>query len=153
MIKNIFIFVFAIAFLVMCGLRACSPNPLTPKALLIHDTIKVLEVKTVEIEKEVVKWKTAKSRVHYVTKFDTLATIDTVIVELIKCDQVVKIDSVIIDKLDSLVSTQKIELNFKDQEIKENKKVTRKAKRKAFFNGVAVGAAAVVAVLIAIISL
>lgn len=139
MIKNYLLITFGLVIILLLGLRACAPTPMTPKQLVIHDTLKVLETKIVETKKEVVKWKKIKGEIEYVTNFDTLATIDTVIVELIKCDKEVKTDSIIIAALDSTVAYQDIALKLKDKLLKENKKITRKEKRKAFFEGLGVG--------------
>lgn len=139
MIKNYLLIAFGLIIILLLGLRACTPNPMTPKQIIIHDTLKVLETKIVETKKEVVKWKKIKGEIEYVTTFDTLATIDTVIVELIKCDKEVKTDSIIIAALDSTVASQDIALQFKDKQIKYNKKTTRKEKRKAFFAGLGIG--------------
>lgn len=139
MIKNYLLIVFGLVIVCFLALKACEQPAMTPKELLIHDTIKVLETKIVETKKELVKWKQAKAKIEYVTTFDTLATIDTVIVELIKCDREVNIDSIIIADLDSVIASQDIELKFKDKLIKDNKKTNSKEKRKAFFAGIGIG--------------
>lgn len=137
--KNWIISALVILAVILLWMRACTPVPVSEKAQAIHDTITVVKERIKIETKEVVKWKQAKDKIEYVMKFDTLATIDTVIVELIKCDQEVKIDSIIISDLDSIVASQDIELKFKDKLIKENKKTARKEKRKAFFAGLGIG--------------
>jgi len=149
--KNYLLIAFGIAIAILLGLRACAPTQMTPKQLAIHDTITVVKER-IKIEKqEVVKWKQAKSEIHYVTHFDTLATIDTVIVELIKCDQVVKIDSNIIESQDSVIAKQDQMIDLKDGQAKEVKKAARKDKRKAFFKGVVTGALTVGIIIVYLI--
>lgn len=49
-------------------------------------------------DKQVAILSNKRNKIHYITKFDTLATIDTVIVELVKCDSVV----VLLDSIESI---------------------------------------------------
>lgn len=154
MTKNIIILLAGIGFgfLVMFFLKGCDNSAPTKKAQAIHDTITVVK-EHIKVEKqEVVKWKQAKTEIHYTTHFDTIATIDTVIVELIKCDQIVKIDSNIIEAQDSVIANQDHLITLKDKEAKEEKKAMRKSKRKAFFRGVGVGALAVGAIIVYLIA-
>lgn len=139
MIKNYVITILAVIAIILFSLRACEPVPVTNKQHAIHDTITVTKEKIKTEKQEVIKWKQAKEKIRYVTQFDTIATIDTVKIELIKCDQVVKIDSVIINRLDSIVAHQDKLISLKDIELKENKKALRKGKRKAFFAGLGIG--------------
>lgn len=152
MTKNYIIGALVIIAIILLWMRACTPVPVSTKAQAIHDTITVVKERIRVETKEVVKWKQAKANIHYVTKFDTLATVDTVIVELVKCDSIVKIDSVIIAKQDTIIVQKDQLLTVKDQEIKEVKKVGRKAKRKAFFKGIATGAAVAISVFIYLVS-
>lgn len=93
-----------------------------------------------------------KSKVVYRTKFDTLATIDTVVVELIKCDSVAKISDTMIDnrneKIQALVNAlnacdtaqviQSEIIESKDKDLKATKKALRKEKRKLFFTRIGI---------------
>lgn len=153
MIKNYVIGALVILAVVLLGMRACTPVPVSPKAQAIHDTITVVKERIKIETKEVVKWKKAKDNIRYVTEFDTLATLDTVIIELAKCDSIVRIDSVIIAKLDTIVNHKDQLLTAKDQQIKEVKKSARKEKRKAFFRGIATGAVVVGSVILYLISI
>jgi len=117
----------------------------------IHDTIKQVEYKISLKEKEVIKWKQAKEKIVYKTKFDTIATIDTVYIELIKCDSVVKIQDSIIVKQDTIILDQNQIIELQKEVEKQHKKENRKLKRKLFFTKVV--AVVVVAGLITLIVL
>jgi hypothetical protein len=117
------------------------PDPEPQKETIIKDSI-------IYQEKEVIKWKKAKSEIHYVTEFDTLATIDTVIVELIKCDKEVKADNKII-KADSIIIAGKDSLlSFAEAEKEALKKQVKREKRKTLFTKVVAGVAIVVTILL-----
>jgi hypothetical protein len=117
------------------------PDPEPQKETIIKDSI-------IYQEKEVIKWKKAKSEIHYVTEFDTLATIDTVLVELIKCDSVVKIDSNIIASQDTIIIKQKELITLSEAEKDSLKKELKREKRKTFFTKVVAGVAIVVTILL-----
>jgi hypothetical protein len=102
---------------------------------------KVIQEKIIEKEKEVIKWKEAKSKIHYRTKFDTVATIDTVYAELLKCDTIVKMDSIIIASQDTIIIDQK-------ELISSYKKDLKREKRKTFFTKVVAGVAIIVTILL-----
>jgi hypothetical protein len=137
-----------------------------PNVEVVQDSTKVAELYTQlnkhveakevfkkEVEKlnnEVANLKARKSKVIYRTKFDTLSTIDTVIVELTKCDSVVKVSDTIIGKqeqeieglVDALTESDNISviqadiIKSKDVDLAESKKDLKKAKRKLFFTRV-----------------
>src|SRR5436190_22128017 len=95
--------------------------------------VEVIKEKIVTIEKEVVKWKDQKTKIIYKTHFDTLATIDTVIVELIKCDSIVKIDALIIAGQDSIIVDKNIIISGFEAEQQEHEKEVKQIKKKLLF--------------------
>lgn len=100
-----------------------------------------LQEKIITKETEVIKWKAQKGSIEYRTIFDTLATIDTVYKELIKCDSIVKIDSLIIAGQDTIIAEQKELIDISEKEGK-------KQKRKLFFTKVVAGAVVLVTILL-----
>ncbi len=106
----------------------------SPKETIIKDSIITKEV-------EVIKWKKLKGEIKYITVFDTLATIDTVLVELIKCDSVVKLDDKIIAGDSSIIKDQKDLIELKEKDLKREK-------RKTLFTKVVAGVAIVVTILL-----
>ena len=160
---------------VTCSLTRCENEPVT-----ITDNTKVAELYTQLnhankakelfkkeaqiLNKQVDSLKARKAKIVYRAKFDTLATIDTVIVELIKCDSVVKVsDSIIIkqdEKSQALVEAlnesekaQEIQvelLDTKDKDLKYTKKLLRKEKRKLLFTriGIVVATVALIVILL-----
>ena len=160
---------------VVCSLTTCENDPVT-----ITDNTKVAELythlnhvnkskelfkKQAEIlTKQVDSLKAHKAKIVYRTKFDTLATIDTVIIELIKCDSVVKVSDSVIVKQDeksqalaeALSESEKAQdiqnelIDTKDKDLKYTKKLLRKEKRKLLFTriGIVVGAAALIVILL-----
>jgi hypothetical protein len=116
--------------------RCNTPMPVKDreKEIIIKDSIITKEV-------EVIKWKEQKVLIKYRTVFDTLVTIDTVLVELIKCDSIVKIDEIIIADQDTIIEKHKALIELKEKEIKREK-------RKTFFTKVVAGVAIVVTILL-----
>ncbi len=110
------------------------PDPDPKKEIVIQERI-------VEKEVEVTKWKEQKVLIKYRTIFDTLATIDTVLVELIRCDSVVKIDNIIIADQDTIIEKHKALIELKEKEIKREK-------RKTFFTKVVAGVVIVVTIIL-----
>lgn len=137
--KNWIIIILVAILVVMVGLKSCEPVQEKQQIKEIHDTIKVIEKQIEKQAIEVVKWKKSKSEIHYVTQFDTLATFDTVYVELVKCDSIVKIDSLIIASQDTIIKEQTKIINKNDEEIKLVKKSGRKRERKGFGLGFVIG--------------
>lgn len=96
---------------------------------------------------EITTHKEVKTRIIYKTRFDTLATVDTIYVELIKCDSIVRLDSVIIGKQDhqiktiytvienqdKIITSKESLLIGKDSEIKAKDKALKKEHRKVIF--------------------
>jgi hypothetical protein len=127
-----------------CGLEYFEK----PIPVVDHKKETIIKDSIIYQEKEVIKWKKAKSEIHYVTEFDTLATIDTVIVELIKCDKEVKADNKII-KADSIIIAGKDSLlSFAEAEKEALKKQVKREKRKTLFTKVVAGVAIVVTILL-----
>ncbi len=92
-------------------------------------------------EKEVVKWKEQKEKIIYTTKFDTIVKKEVIYRELLKCDSIVKIDSSIIARQDTIISEQKELLTLSEKEVK-------KQKRKLVFTKVVAGAVIVATILL-----
>jgi hypothetical protein len=67
------------------------------------ETIKSKNKHIAALSDSIIHLKEKKAKIIYRTKFDTLATIDTVYIELIKCDSIVQIDAKIITGQDSLI--------------------------------------------------
>jgi hypothetical protein len=101
----------------------------------------IIEEKIVEKEVEVVKWKAQKEKIIYTVKFDTVVTKEIIYKELLKCDSIVKIDSVIIAGQDTIIAEQKELLTISEKEIK-------KQKRKLLFTKVVAGAVIVATLLL-----
>lgn len=141
---NIFCFG-AIVCLVFIGLiHGCEKKP-EPKYKI--KTIEVIKNRIDTVKVDLVKWKESKSKIVYKTKFDTLATIDTVLVELAKCDTIVKIDSVIIAKQDTIIKGQE-EIIFEQDLIKQHQeKENKKLKRKLIFTKILAGAVVVLTII------
>jgi hypothetical protein len=123
------------------------------------ETIKAKNKHIVTLSDSISHFKEKKAKIVYRTKFDILATIDTVYIELIKCDSIVKIDAKIITGQDSLIYDlgQVIKaygtINVAQKQIiieaeKSHKKEVRKLKRKLFFTKV--GGVALIVGIIAI---
>lgn len=123
-----------------------AKEQLTTKQEAIYDTITVLKDSIIYQEKEVIKWKTKKAGITYVTKFDTLATFDTVYVELVKCDSTNNINSNIIASLDTanaklhkVVEIQDDRDSLRVEEIKIANKDAGRRERKGFGIGFVAG--------------
>lgn len=111
-----------------------------PEIIIKIDTIEVIKHKVDTLEKQVIKWKEQKTKIVYKTYFDTLATIDTVFIELIKCDSIIKIDSVIIAKQDTIIQDQALIIAGFEAEKEEYEHEIKKGKRKLLLTKVLVGA-------------
>jgi hypothetical protein len=90
-------------------------------------------------EKEVIKWKEQKERIKYITKFDTLVTVEIVYKELIKCDSIVKIDSAIIAGQDTIIVDQKELIALSEAEKEKLTKEVKKQKRKTLITKIGSG--------------
>jgi hypothetical protein len=101
----------------------------------------IIEEKIVEKEVEVVKWKAQKEKIIYTTKFDTVVTKEIIYKELLKCDSIVKIDSVIIAGQDTIITEQKELIALSEKEVK-------KQKRKLLFTKVVAGGVIVATILL-----
>ena len=115
--------------------RSCE-DPAPIRIRIKHDTIEIIKDSIIVREKEVVKWKAQKDKIIYRTLFDTLATIDTVIVELIKCDSIVNIDSLIIANQDTIIQQQTEMIGLEEAEIDNLNKDLKKEKRKLLISKV-----------------
>lgn len=106
-----------------------------------------LKQKIDTIKIDVVRWKEAKAKIKYRTKFDTLTKIDTVLLNLRNCDTIVKIDSIIIHKQDTIIQFQEdiiYDLDSYNQELESEKK---KIKRKLFFTKVLAGVVIILTII------
>jgi len=167
----LYILFFILGF-VACNLTTCENEPVTVDNTKLAETYTALTHANKEKEfykkqaeskdKSYKELDKKKSKIVYRTKFDTLATIDTVVVELIKCDSVAKISDIIIDnrneKIQSLVNAlnacdtvqiiQSEIIESKDKDLKATKKALSKEKRKLFFTRVGVVAGGVALILV-----
>jgi len=151
----------------LCGsLMTCDKEPIQDNTRLaeLHSVInnqekiiKAYKKKETLLISRVDSLKRVKSKIKYKTKFDTLATIDTVIVELIKCDSVVQVDAKVINTQDTLIYALQKEVQAKDTIInskdalffeseESHKKEVRRLKRKLFFTKVG-GVALIVGII------
>lgn len=124
-----------------CLVTYCVTDHYAGVGKVVEVPKEVIKEKIITKEKEVIKWKEAKSKIVYRTKFDTLATIDTVYAELQKCDTIVKMDSIIISKQDTIIVDQK-------ELIDTYKKDLKKEKRKDLLTKIGAGVAIVIAILL-----
>lgn len=99
-------------------------------------------------EKEVKVLKEGKEKRSYKTTFDSSSTIDTVKIELAKCDTIVKIDSVIMAKQDTIIIDQKELIETYEGETKSLLKEVKKEKRKTLFTKIVAGVAIIVTILL-----
>lgn len=113
-----------------------------PEYIHNNDTVEVIKSRIDTIEVEVVKLKQAKTKIIYRTIFDTLATIDTVLIELKKCDTIVKIDSVIIKDQETIIEGQEDVIGLIETDNKALQKQIKKEKRKLILTKI--GAVAVI---------
>jgi hypothetical protein len=114
-------------FILGCAVTECMHKPVPE---VVHVEKGVIKEKIVEKEKEVVKWKQAKEKITYITHFDTVVTKEFVIGELIKCDSIVKIDSVIIASQDTIIADQKQVIVIVESDNSKLKRDLKKQKRK-----------------------
>lgn len=108
-----------------------------------------LKADIIEKEVEVIKWKAQKDRIVYDTIFDTLATKETIYVELIKCDSVVKISDSIIASQDTIIADQKELITIVESNNSVLKKDLKKQKRKNTIIKIGSGIAIVLTFLLA----
>ncbi len=118
--------------------RSCE-DPAPVRIRIKHDTIEVIRDSIIVREKEVIKWKEKKGRIIYKTKFDTLATFDTVYIELIKCDSIVEIDNRIIANQDTIIQQQTEMIGLEEAEIDSLNKDLKKEKRKLLISKIIAG--------------
>jgi hypothetical protein len=121
-----------LVFLLGCLLTYCGTEQFKEPCpeYVESKQVEVIKEKIVVKEKEVIKWKEKKGSIIYTTKFDTLATIDTIYVELLKCDSIVKIDSQIIFIQDTIIADQKEAITLGEIENASLKNEVKKQKRK-----------------------
>ncbi len=143
---NWFLSGMVICFIALLFLNKCEKKPISNSAFLNKDSIKQ-KIDTIKVE--VIKLKEAKAKIVYHTKFDTLATIDTVFIELIKCDSIVKIDSNIIQDQDTIIFTQDELVNDLNIENDSLKKKIKKQKRKLILTKILTGAIILITIFVA----
>jgi hypothetical protein len=126
--------VFLLTYFSMNRCTEYKPIVEIQKEIVIKDSI-------ITKEKEVIKWKKLKGEIKYDTIFDTLTTKETIYINLIKCDSVVKVDNIIIADQDTIIEKHKTLIELKEKEIKRQK-------RKTFFTKVVAGVAIIVTILL-----
>jgi hypothetical protein len=133
-------------FIVGFACNECTHDPLPeipePKKEAIKEEIAVKE-------KEVTKLKEEKGKIVYRAVFDTLATIDTLYIELIKCDSVVKIDNVIIADQDTIIAGKDSIIAICESDNTTLKRDIKKQKRKNLLTKIGAGVVIVAAILLA----
>ena len=145
-----------IVFIFACILNTCENEPqmsdfklIGQKHAIIHDTIKTIEYRVAEKQIQVIKWKEGISRI----KYDTVRTnsVDTLYINLIKCDSVGHIQDSIITKQDTIITDQATIIKLQKEIEKDNKKENRKLKRKLLFTKI--GSVLVIVGIITLIAL
>jgi hypothetical protein len=131
-----------------CLLTYCATDHFRDTGNVIEVPKEVIKEKIIIQEKEVIKWKEAKSKIVYRTKFDTLATIDTVYAELKKCDTIVKVDSIIIAKQDTIIVGQKELIQNCENQLKSLNSKINKEKRKTLLTKIGAGIAIIITILL-----
>lgn len=139
---NCFFAGMAVSFVVLLFINKCEHKDNFPP-----QRIEVIKKQVDTLKVEVVKLKDAKTKIIYKTKFDTLATIDTVLVELKKCDTIVKIDSVIIQKQDTIIKGQETIISDLDSHNQVLEADIKKQKRKLIFTKILAGAVIVLTII------
>jgi hypothetical protein len=137
-----------LCFLIGCLLTYCGTEHFKPIPEVREIEKEVIKEKITTKEVEVLKLKESKSKIVYRTLFDTMATMDTIYVELIKCDSVVKIDSVIIQEQDTIIIDQKELIQAVETDNTVLKSDLKKQRRKNFLTKVVAGLAIVVTILV-----
>lgn len=121
----------AVTGLLICFvISTCERGPIVPNgrdSVYIFKTIIEKHTDTVE------RLKTIRGKIEYRTKFDTLATIDTVLVELLKADTIIKIDKRIILMQDTIVHEQARIIEIQGDSINTLNDELKKEKRKVRF--------------------
>jgi hypothetical protein len=158
--KNLVIVVL-VALLAVLSLFKCEQEPRRPEVRyeVIHDTIQVITERIVEKKKAVAKLKQSKSDLPtYTVTFDSTATRDTIYVELVKCDSIVQVDSIIIASQDIIIEDQSKVIELQDtliqavqSDLKAEKKANRRLKKKLFFTKVGAVLCVLAVVAIAIL--
>lgn len=144
--KNLlYILCLMLFFALGCIAIECTHKPITAAQ---DEPKEIIKEKIVEKEKEVIKWKEKKGKIIYRTKFDTLATIDTLYIELIKCDSIVKIDSIIIADQDTIIKDQKQVINIVEKSNESLKKDLKKEKRKSLLTKIGAGVAIIITIIL-----
>lgn len=133
-----------VSFIAILFLNKCENKPISNSAFLNVDSAKQ-KIGTIKVE--VVKLKEGKTKIIYRTKFDTLATIDTVYAELQKCDTIVKIDSIIIQKQDTIIFKQEELIDTIEKNNDSLKKDLKKQKRKLVFTKILAGAIIILTII------
>jgi len=174
-LRNIIIGVLVILISLLI-LRECKNEPVIltdrNKEAKLYVHINFLESKIKELNKSIkndsnsfVAIAKIKTKIVYRTKFDTLATIDTVYIELVKCDSIVRLDSIIIGKQSHQIKSMYEVINLqdsvdfkkdtlilnKDSDIKALKKEVRKQKRKVVVTKIVAVLAVAVIIVVSLI--
>jgi hypothetical protein len=130
-----------VVFIFACILNTCDREPqmsdfkpIGEKHAIIHDTIKTIEYRVDTNKKKVKKWKHQKERIKYDTIY--VNSVDTLYINLIKCDSVANIQDSIISKQDTIITDQATIIELQKEIEKDNKKENRKLKRKLLFTKV-----------------
>lgn len=142
--------IYACIVLLACLLTYCGTEHFreVPEPEIREVEKQVIKEKIVLKEVEVIKWKTEKGKIVYRTKFDTLATIDTVYIELAKCDSIVKLDSLIIAGQDTIIIGKDSLISICESDQAILKKDLKRQRRKNFFTQAGAGVAIILTILL-----
>ena len=143
---NWFLLGMLVATIALLFLNKCEKQDIKKTENLDIKKVDSIKQKIDTVKVEVVKLKEAKTKIIYRTKFDTLATIDTVYAELQKCDTIVKIDSIIIQKQDTIIFKQEELIDAIEKNNDSLKKDIKKQKRKLLFTKILAGAIIVITI-------
>jgi hypothetical protein len=119
-----------ISFLVFIILVNWIPQCSGPVNKITKDTVYVVRQKIKTQTDTVTKYKTLKGKIEYRTNFDTLATIDTVLIELLKADTIIKYSDRIIKGQDTIIAYQSRIIEFQGDSIEVLNDDLKKEKKK-----------------------
>lgn len=117
----------------MYCITGCSEKPNYSK-----DSVYVYKTEIKKQTDTVEKLKVLRGKIEYRTKFDTLATIDTVLIELLKADTIIKLDTKIIARQDTIIAYQGRIIEFQGDSIEVlNNNLKKEKKKVKIWKGIA----------------
>lgn len=119
-LAGFFLFLFLVDLIPSCSVKPDNSKD----SVYVYKTRIEKQIDTVE------KLKTLRGKIEYRTKFDTLATVDTVLIELLKADTIIKIDTKIIARQDTIIAYQGRIIEFQGDSIEVLNSDLKKEKKK-----------------------